>query len=185
MGRIREISPVKLLAGLITTHLPFFETIKERLEKEWGPVDCVSEIMNFNYTRYYEKEMGSPLYRQFVSFHKLIDPGGIAQIKLFTNSLESELSVEGRRRINIDPGYLTPARLVLATTKDCSHRIYLSNGIYAEITLIYQRGGFKPLPWTYPDYRSEAYGKYFSQVREILLKELGLRTNTPGKNQSC
>lgn len=172
MGQVRPVSLVKLLAGLIAADQSLFQAVTERLEKEWGLVDCASEIMDFTYTRYYEEEMGSPLYRRFVSFQKLIDPGALAGKKLFTNSLESEFAREGgKRKINIDPGYLAPAKLVLATTKDRSHRIYLGQGIYAEVTLFYYRGKFEPLPWTYPDYRSGAYRNYFERVREICLQQ--------------
>ncbi len=171
MGQVGKVSPVKLLAGLITADLLLFAAVKERLEKVWGPVDCVSEIMDFNYTRYYEEEMGSPLYRQFISFQELVDPGSLAPRKLFTNSLENELAADGKRRINIDPGYLAPAKLVLATTKDRAHRIYLRDGIYAEVTLLYYRGRFTPLPWTYPDYRTSGYHQYFLQVREKCLRQ--------------
>lgn len=172
MGQIRAVSPVKLLAGLITADLSLLKAVKERLEKEWGPVDSESDIMDFNYTRYYEAEMGSPLYRRFLSFQKLIDPGTLAGKKVFTNSLENEFARPGgKRTVNIDPGYLVPAKLVLATTKDRSHRIYLGQGIYAEVTLLYYRGKFEPLPWTYPDYRTEAYREYFARVREIILRQ--------------
>ncbi|MEW5898113.1 MAG: DUF4416 family protein [Bacillota bacterium] len=172
MGQIRAVSPVKLLAGLITADLSLLEAVKERLEKEWGPVDSESDVMDFTYTRYYEAEMGSPLYRRFLSFQKLIDPGTLAEKKVFTNSLESEFArAGGKRTVNIDPGYLAPAKLVLATTKDRSHRIYLGQGIYAEVTLLYYRGKFEPLPWTYPDYRTEAYREYFARVREIILRQ--------------
>ena len=167
MGKIREVKRVKLLVGLLTAHLTLLDTVREKLEGEWGPVDEVSELMDFNYTRYYEKEMGNNLKRQFMSFANLADPGCLPEAKLFTNALEKELSVKEQRRVNIDPGYLTPAKLILATTKDYSHRLYLGRGIYGEIILVYSCGSFKPLPWTYPDYRSEDYSKYFSRVREV------------------
>lgn len=167
MGEINKVKWVKLIVGLLTAHLTLLGTVRERLEKEWGSVDGLSEIMDFNYTRYYEEEMGKNLKRQFMSFTNLVDPGCLPQAKLFTNALEDELAVKERRRVNIDPGYLTPAKLILATTKDYSHRLYLGQGIYGEVTLIYSGDGFKPLPWTYPDYRSEDYSKYFSHVREV------------------
>lgn len=167
MGEIRKIKRVKLLVGLLTAHLTLLDTVREKLEEEWGPVDEMSELMDFNYTQYYEEEMGKNLKRRFMSFTNLVDPGFLPEAKLFTNALEDELAVKGRRRVNIDPGYITPAKLILTTTKDYSHRLYLGRGIYGEVTLIYSGGSFKPLPWTYPDYRSEACGKYFSRVREI------------------
>lgn len=172
MGQIRAVSPVKLLTGVITAGLNLLEEVKKCLEKEWGPADSESAILDFIYTRYYEAEMGSPLYRQFFSFQNLIDPGALATIKVFTNSLEGEFTRPGgKRQVNLDPGYLAPAKLVLATTKDRSHRIYLGQGIYAEVTLLYYRGQFEPLPWTYPDYRTEAYRNYFARVREIILRQ--------------
>jgi hypothetical protein len=172
MGQIREVLPVKILAGLLSRDVSLFETVKLELEKDWGPVDQQSDLMDFKFTRYYEEELGSNLKRLFMSFAGLADPGRLPEMKLFTNYLENKLSVDGRRRVNIDPGYITPARLILATTKDHSHRVYLGRGIYGDLTLIFSQGIFKPLPWTYPDYRSEEYGVYFRRVREICREQL-------------
>jgi len=172
MGKAREVWPVKILVGLLSQNVELFETVKLELEREWGPIDQQSELMEFNFTRYYEEELGSDLKRLFISFAGLADPGRLPEMKLFTNYVENKLSVGGRRRVNIDPGYITPARLILATTKDHSHRVYLGKGIYGDLTLIYSQGSFNPLPWTYPDYRSEEYGAYFGRVREICREQL-------------
>jgi hypothetical protein len=171
MGQIKNAEPVKMLVGLLAARKELFDAVRMRLEQVWGPVDLQSEIMDFDYTRYYDNEMGRPLYRRFLSFEKRIDPGLLSGIKVATNALEDELAVNGRRQVNIDPGYLTPAKLVLATTKDRAHRIYLGKGIYAEVTLLYQGGAFRELPWTYPDYRSEKYRAFFTRVREICLRQ--------------
>lgn len=158
---------------------------ENRLEKKFGPLELKSPILPFNYTDYYEKEMGKDVKRQFFSFQKLIDPGALADIKLFTNKLEEScrdrsalgglaLSKEASRGrpINLDPGYLASSKLVLASTKDYSHRIYLKKGIYAEVTLRYAKGAFEPLPWTFPDYRSKEYIDFFTETRILYMKKL-------------
>ena len=172
MGEVKEPKPVKLFLGLLIAKLPLLPQIYEALEKELGPIELSSELIDFTYTNYYEPEMGAGLKRQFLSFRKLIAPDRLPEIKLFTNELERNFAEEGRRRVNLDPGYLTGANLVLATTKNFSHRLYLGKGIYGEVTLIFKGGKFEPLPWTYPDYRSnlelfhEIRKKYLAQLRE-------------------
>jgi len=106
-----------------------------------------------------------PQWRRFVTFTELIDPGELVELKLHTNALEQELAVEGKRRVNLDPGYVSLAKLVLATTKNQWHRIYLAQGIYAEVTLSYQHGAWQPQPWTYPDYASPGYLDLLAGVR--------------------
>ena len=172
MGEVKEPKPVKLFLGLLIAKLPLLPQIYEALEKELGPIELSGELIDFTYTNYYESEMGAGLKRQFLSFRKLIAPDRLPEIKLFTNGLEKNFAEEGRRRVNLDPGYLTAANLVLATTKNFSHRLYLGKGIYGEVTLIFKGGKFEPLPWTYPDYRSnldffhEIRRKYLAQLRE-------------------
>ncbi len=125
-------------------------------EGECGPADFVSEPLPFRFTDYYEGEMGKNLWRRMVSFEPLVSPERTVPVKLWTNRLENRnLNERGGRRINVDPGYLDGAKFVLVTGKDYSHRLYLGEGIYGEVTLIFQKGGFSPLPWTYPDYASE------------------------------
>ena len=153
----------------------------------FGPVDLESDIFNFDYTDYYAKEMGPGLVRKFFSFARLISPEDLAGIKLKTNEIEEDfarpvrgLASNGARRgeakvarpINLDPGYLTSAKVVLATAKDYSHRIYLKGGIYAEATLRYFKGAYQPWPWTYPDYKSPEYLSFFHRLRKIYLAQL-------------
>jgi hypothetical protein len=115
--------------------------------------------------------MGSGLSRAFISFKDLISPKDLSRVKVITNRIEEKLSLKGKRLVNIDPGYLDAARLVLASTKDYAHRIYLDKGIFAETTLIFKGHSFKNLEWTYPDYKSEKYLEIFNSIREIFLRQ--------------
>jgi len=172
MVEIREPEPVKLFIGLLIAKVTLLPQLYNLLEEKLGPIDLRSEFMDFTFTKYYEKEMGAELKRQFLGFSNLIAPDKLAEIKLFTNELEKDLAQEKKRQLNLDPGYLAAAKIVLATTKDYAHRIYLKYGIYAEVTLLFQRGQFNPLPWSYPDYRSEAYLKFFNELRRQYLVQL-------------
>lgn len=116
--------------------------------------------------------MGAGIKRQFISFTRLIFPEQLPVIKLLTNEMEQDLSLEGRRRVNIDPGYLSLAKVVLATTKDYSHRLYLGQGIYGEVTLTCAKGRFSSFPWTYPDYQTQAYQQFFKETRDIYKMQL-------------
>lgn len=168
-------SSVKLIIGAITSSEGILIQARALLEKRFGVIDYQSPIMPFTWTKYYEQQMGPNLLRCFFSFKRLINPEDLAAIKLYTNRLEQRLSPAKERyarKINLDPGYITAAKLVLATAKDYSHRIYLDKGIYAEVTLQFRDETFQPWPWTYPDYKSAAYLRAFSKIREIYLKQL-------------
>jgi hypothetical protein len=123
----------------------------------------------FEQTRYYEAAMGPGLRKQFLAFNDLVDPERLASIKLHTNALERELaetrSYAESRPLNLDPGLLTLGKLVLATTKDQAHRVYLRQGIFAEVTLRYQDGAWEPWPWTYADYREPAVRAFLEEAR--------------------
>lgn len=167
MGKIRQPHLVKLVIGFIFKADIFLERVKAILEKRFGRIDFESQTISFNHTDYYEKELGFRLQRKFISFRKLIRPEELPRIKTITNKLEKKLSAQQRRLINIDPGYLDAAKLILASTKDYKHRIYLTKGIYSEITLFYEKGTFRPWKWTYPDYQTQAYISLFNHIREI------------------
>lgn len=171
MGIPKQPQLVKLFTGILISDLSLLPHTHTRLQEEFGETDIFSPIMDFTYTQYYEPEMGPGLKRQFLSFKNLTQPDRIVDIKLNTNSLEDNLAIDNKRRVNLDPGYLTPASIVLVTTKDFSHRIYLSKGIYAEITLLFRHGKFEPLPWTYPDYRSPEYHQFFQRLRERYMEQ--------------
>ena len=146
----------KLIMSFLCSREDDFAPAFREAEGECGPADFVSEPLPFRFTDYYEGEMGKNLWRRMVSFEPLVSPERTVPVKLWTNRLENRnLNERGGRRINVDPGYLDGAKFVLVTGKDYSHRLYLGEGIYGEVTLIFQKGGFSPLPWTYPDYASE------------------------------
>jgi len=174
MGEIKKHPPVKLIMGMISADADLFPSAESLLSQEFGSVDFCSDVMSFDYTDYYIKEMGADLTRKFVSFERLIQPDEIVQIKHRTNELEREfLNPETRRRqVNLDPGYVSAAKLVLASTKDHIHRIYLRDGIYAEITLRMEKKSFRAWQWTYPDYRSEEYIRIFNEIRRIYMEQL-------------
>jgi len=142
-----------------------FEPLAVELSAGFGSVDMVSSWMPFDYTSYYEPEMGTPLFRRLLTYKKLINQEELPEIKLATNHLELSVAQSGSRRVNIDPGYLLYERFVLASGKNFSHRIYIGSGIYADLTLIYQRGGFKKLPWTYPDYADKPMLEFLTRIR--------------------
>ena len=165
---IRKIHPpVKLIVGFIFKEEVILEKTKSILKRYFGPIDFTSQILSFSHTRYYEAEFGQDLKRQFISFKRLILPQKLARIKIITNRIEKKLSYYNKRLINIDPGYLSLSKLVLASTKDYKHRIYLNHGMYAEVTLFYQNKTFQAWEWTYPDYKTQEYISIFNKIREI------------------
>ena len=176
MGSIETARPVKLICGVLANSNVDLDRVKQALEGLFGEVDMQSGTWPFTYTAYYNDETGPEILRTFYSFRKLFEPGGLAAAKIQTNGLEVEL---GQRRelsvarpVNLDPGYVDEAKLVLATTKDYSHRIYIGKGIYAEVTLQFRKGRFEAWPWTYPDYRSDEYSELFGKVREHYIEAL-------------
>lgn len=137
-----------------------------------GPVDLVSESIPFVETHYYDQELGVPISRRILSFASLVDPASLVEIKLFTNGLEQEYLEDGHRIFNLDPGLLSLERLVLATGKNYTHRIYLRNGIWADLTLIFQDRGWQTLPWTYPDYAGTRVQQFLTWMRERYKEQL-------------
>lgn len=175
MAEPNPFSPVKLICGIIASKEASFKKAEERLVRLYGSVDITSPLITFNFTDYYEKQMGKNLKRQFLSFASLISPEKLGEIKLRTNGLEEEIREElkeGRRVVNLDPGYLTQSALIMATAKDFAHRIPLHQGIYAHLELLFRKKSFKTLDWTYPDYRSEEYQKFFMETRRIYLSQV-------------
>jgi hypothetical protein len=175
MGTITQRLPVKLFTGLIFQDLALLEQAKTILARHFGRIDFQSCILPFTHTDYYEEEFGKDLKRAFVSFARLIPPEGLARIKVKTNQIERRFCRGQSRRINIDPGYLDLAKLVLASSKDYVHRIYLDRGIYAEVTLFFQDKAFQSWPWTYPDYKTADYLAIFNQVRACYANQIKTR----------
>ncbi|MGH7966139.1 MAG: DUF4416 family protein [Candidatus Binatia bacterium] len=173
MGTPTLPQPVKLLIALLSADPALFATVTTRLEQAYGPVDLESDIFPWNTTDYYHAEMGENLLRKFVAFAHLVSPEHLARIKLETNALEVALaSSPDMRRINLDPGYLDANKLVLASTKNQAHRVYLSQGIYGEVTLLFHHGAFHPFIYTYADYRWPEVHAFLQQVRARYLEQL-------------
>lgn len=175
MAEAKSFTPVKLICGIISSEERFFEKAEARLVELYGHVDHHSLLFDFNITDYYEKEMGKDLKRKFLSFKKLVMPEKLSEIKLRTNELEGEIKQEYKenfRVVNLDPGYLTPSALVMATAKDFAHRIPLQHGIYAHLELLFSKKGVKVLDWTYPDFKAEEYQRFFRELRKIYLEQL-------------
>ncbi|CAN2041766.1 DUF4416 family protein [Candidatus Magnetomoraceae bacterium gMMP-15] len=164
--------PCKLTISLFMQDKELLKPVSQALVEKFGNVDIISKWLAFDYTSYYEPEMGAGLFRRVLAFKNLIEQISLSDIKIFTNSLEKDLSINGKRRINIDPGYMLAERFVLATGKNFTHRIYIDKGIYADLTLIYQKGSFKTLDWTYPDYADEKMLCFLKQVRKNYLISL-------------
>jgi len=164
--------PAKLVIGLFLAQKALFDAVTRRLQDCFGPVDLVSGWLPFDYTDYYAPEMGSPLFRRMLAFGGLIEQNRLAHAKTLTNAIEGQYAVEHRRRVNLDPGYLLLERFVLATGKNYTHRIYQDDGIYADLTLIYQSGAFHPLPWTYPDYQDPRLIEFLKKVRNKYSRDL-------------
>jgi hypothetical protein len=170
--------PVKLFVAILTPQ-GFLEEAEATLEQVFGPLDLQSPALPFLFTDYYEAEMGTHLLRKFVAFSSLIPQEGLVDIKHRTNAMESGFASfrSGKmcRRVNLDPGYLTAAKVVLASTKDYAHRISLGQGIFADLHLTYEHGAYQPLPWTYPDYRTPEALAFFAEARRLYLTRLKAR----------
>ncbi len=161
-----------MVIGLFMKDRTLFEPLALELASEFGAIDMVSSWIPFDYTTYYEQEMGTPLFRRLMTFKSLIEQLELATVKLTTNRLEVRYSRNGQRQVNIDPGYLLYERFVLASGKNFSHRIYIGHRMYADLTLIYQRGAFAKLPWTYPDYADRPILNFLEQVRNKYAADL-------------
>ncbi len=176
MGKNRNPDPAVLIAAIMACDVSVKEVAKERLTEMFGPLWMESPVFPVTHTSYYDKEMGSGLTKCFVCFKDLIDMSDLSRIKTATNKIEDEFGIKTydgiKRRVNIDPGYVCPSKLVLASTKDFSHRLYIADGIFGEMTLSYVHGKFEPFEWTYPDYLTDMALDFFTQVRSGLLERL-------------
>ncbi len=176
MWELKEPKPVKLIIGILAASQDCLQAAIEAITSELGNADLVSYIWPFAQTDYYEKETGENILRQFVSIEKLIEPGRLAKVKHQANKLEQKLAgklkLDLPRPVNLDPSVIEPSKLILATTKNYSHRIYIGEKMYAEVTLVFDKGSWCPLPYTYPDYKQQCYFDFFDKVRRRLLEQL-------------
>jgi hypothetical protein len=172
LGTIKRFTPAKLVMPVLTSDRSKEEELACLLERDFGPRDYTSHLLPFTFTSYYDKEMGTPIYRFFISFQNLADPSLLPEVKVRTNEIENLFSENGRRRINLDPGMLFLSRFVLASTKDGSYRIPLRLGIYGEITLVYAKNAFHDVELTYPDFQSETYKSILTEIRNLYKAQL-------------
>ena len=173
MGAVYEFEKEKLIVGVIYHDAEIYERAIKILEHEFGPIDGESERFSFSreFSEYYDEEIGGEGLRVILSFRDLVDPARQAEIKKRTHEIETQFSVEGNRRINLDPGFINHGRLMLATTKKAGFRIPLSDGIYTELTLFWARGGWQKLPWSYRDYQSQRVQSFITEVRRTYLRQ--------------
>lgn len=172
MGELVVQKPVKVAVSIIFKEEEKLNLAEKRLKKLLGPLEPLERLLNFDKTDYYYEEFGSPLKRKLLCFKNLLPIKNSADIKLATNTIEDLFREEGKRTVNIDPGYVTEAKLVLLTTKDFTHRVYVGKNIFAESTLFFREGGFNSWPWTYPDYASDELKDYFNGVRDIYMRDI-------------
>ena len=166
--------PVKLIISLILKDKAFFARIADTLPGTYGRIDFMSTFIPFAFTDYYQKEMGNELTRRFLTFERLIEPDRLPEVKRWTDELESkQKDGDGNRKVNCDPGYISLGHLILATNKKYSHRPYLRDGVYANLTHIYKKKSFQPLEWTYPDYGSAEIIEIMNRLRERYKLQMG------------
>lgn len=176
MGSPREPNPVKLFVALLCNDKTLVAPVEANLSDIFGAIDWASDLLPWTVTNYYREEMGPKLQRKFVSFTPLIEPSKLADIKLITHDVEAKyLWSSGDKRgrnVNVDPGYLEANKVVLASTKNAAHRLYLRAGIYGEVTLQFCHGTFEPSAYTYPDYRWPETLSFFLALRSAYLRQL-------------
>lgn len=172
MSTPQNPKPAKLVVGLFVKEKRLINALYSELSGRFGPVDLISSWFPFDFTTYYAPEMGNPLFRRVLAFKTLVEQKSLAEIKIATNDLELKFLQDRKRTVNIDPGYMLRERFVLATGKNYAHRIYQDKGIYADLTLIYQKGGFRQLPWTYPDYAANSMLVFLEIVRKKYINDL-------------
>ncbi len=172
MSEPQRAVPAQLFVSVFSASPDLIEEAVNRLEGVLGPREEQSPLLPFDKTDYYVPEFGPNLVRRFVFFQKLFPQERIVAVKHLAWKIEKEFSVQGKRRVNIDPGYLLLERLVLVTFKNFSHRLYLGEGVYGEVTLIFRHGHYQPLPWTYPDYADEEVRALFRRMREKYRRKL-------------
>lgn len=176
MWELKEPNPVKLIVGILASDERCLAAARQAALAALGSPDFVSEAWTFDQTDYYTKEIGPEVLRQFVSIERLIHPGDLAAIKHRTNEIERKLAetlaTPYPRPVNLDPGVIEPSKLILASTKNFAHRIYIGMQMYAEVTLVFDKGQWRTLPYTFPDYYRPEYHEFLSRVRSRLVEQL-------------
>ena len=182
MWTLKKPEPVKLIIGIFAANKAALQSAAQAVIAEFGKADFISDIWPFNMTGYYKAEAGDSIVKQFVSIEKLIHPSKLAKIKHRTNRLEKKLAKALKmslpRPVNLDPGIIEPSKLILATTKNFSHRIYIGRKMYAELTLTFDKGRWKSYDYTFADHKQQCYHDFFSKVRTKLVEQLKNRKSS-------
>jgi len=171
MANPQDPPPVKLIVAVLFASREACDAARAAMTQLLDKIDFTSETFDFDLTDYYVAEMGQPLYRVFLGFERLIDPGALATIKLATNGIEAQFANNGKRQVNLDPGYLDTDKFILASAKPNAQKIYLAHGIWADPTLRYEKGRYLPFPWSFPDFRSGRYQNTFMRLRDLYKKK--------------
>jgi hypothetical protein len=176
-SRLKTPPPAKAFIAIMTSVDAYHAQAEGALEQAFGPLDCHSDRYEFSrFSSYYDQEMGGTVWKYFVTFSQLMAMDSLLAVKLAAEELQERFAVQEqetlRRTVNLDPGYVSGWNLVLSTVKNQAHRFYLGHGVYGEVTLVFRRHAFEPLPWTYRDYASPAVIDFFKQVRCDYLKQL-------------
>jgi hypothetical protein len=180
VSRPSNPAPCTLILGLLRSPGVDRPAVESALAGVFGPLTGATEEETFTHSGYYQQEMGSGLQRSFCAFEGLRDPGELTDLKVAANALEEGWAAAGRRAVNLDPGLVNLTQVVLATGKPAAHRIYVRQGIFAEVELVFERGSFRPLPWTYPDYRESRAIAFFNRVRGEHRRRLRAPAVPPG-----
>ncbi|NCC23778.1 MAG: DUF4416 family protein [Deltaproteobacteria bacterium] len=168
MSSLADPGPAKICMSILSSGMDRIWTkLQEILAARFGEMDHVSDPLPFDQTTYYDRELGQPILRRLVSFRPLVRMDSLVEVKHWTNALEMAWSQDGKRAVNLDPGLLTLERLVLATGKNFSHRVYLGKGVWADLTLVYGRGGWIVQPWTFPDYAGAVIQNELTAIRAV------------------
>ncbi len=168
----RDPGLAQLTVSILSAQNDPLDRLSCDLETAFGPIEDIFGPLKFDFTTYYDIELGPGIKRWIVSIKKLVGPDCLADIKILTNEIEQKYALEGRRQFNLDPGSMTLGNFVLATGKNNAHRIYLKNGIFADLTLIFRRASYRPLEWTYPDYSDPVLIDILNRIRENYKQKL-------------
>ena len=169
MAQVEAVEPVKLLVALLWADPRSRDAALELLQARWGTIDFSGADHPFDVTNYYEREMGPSLQRRLVSFSRRIPPESLPAVKLAGNRIEEQLARRGRRRVNLDAGYLDHSKVVLASMKFAGQKIHLGQGVYADLMSRYRKGRYRPLEWAFPDFRDGRYDRDLAQIRDLYM----------------
>lgn len=173
MSIVLKQSKAVLIIASMYNNIQNYELSLKELEKEFGIINTISSEYIFSHSNYYNKEMGDDIKKRFLVFENMIERDYITQVKKITDSIEKKYANNDNRSVNLDPAILTLENFILATNKNFTHRIYLKDGVFADLTLIYKKKeGYSKLPWTYADYSSEYTIDFLNKIREKFYNKL-------------